>query len=81
MKGQSCEGGITRAIEQSLYAQMQGAEDLERKARETLSQAQKAYASAHKVFVGARSEWLNAFDQLEAQNPAPIRAFAIGGVR
>ena len=57
MKDQSCEGGITRAVEQSLYAQM------------------------HKVFVGARSEWLNAFDQLEAQNPAPIRAFASGGVR
>lgn len=44
---------MTRAIEQRLYAQMQAAWDLERTARETLSQA---------------------------QNPAPIRAFALGGV-
>ena len=72
---------MTRAIEQSLYAQMRSAEDLERKAREALSQTQKAYSSARKVFRQARAEWLNAYDQLEAEHPAPIRAFALGGVR
>lgn len=72
---------MTRAIEQSLYAQMQSAQELERNARETLSQAQKAYASARKVFTRHRAEWLTAYDELERQQPAPIRAFAFGGVR
>lgn len=72
---------MTRAIEQSLYAQMQSAQDVERQARETLSQAQSAHYAARKSFERARSEWLNAFDQLEAQTAAPIRAFALGGAR
>lgn len=72
---------MTRAVEQSLYAQMQSAQDLERKARETLSLAQSAHIAARKSFERARSEWLNAFDQLEAEHAAPIRAFALGGVR
>ncbi len=72
---------MTRAIEQTIYAQMQSAQDLERKARETLSQAQSAHIAARKSFERARSEWLNAFDQLEAQHAAPIRVLALGGVR
>lgn len=72
---------MTRAIEQNLYAQMQSANELERKARQALSEKQKAYAAARKLFVQQRAAWLNAFDQLEAQNPAPIRAFALGGAR
>lgn len=72
---------MTRAIEQSLYAQMRSAQELEWKARETLSQAQRAYASARKAFTRTQAEWLNAHDQLEAQPTATIRAFAFGGAR
>lgn len=72
---------MTRAIEQSLYTQMQAAQALERKARKTLSEAQKTYAAARKVFVRQRTEWMNAFEQLEAQTPAPIHAFALGGAQ
>jgi hypothetical protein len=72
---------MTRAIEQSLYAQMRAAMDLERQAREILSQAQSAHASARKAFRLAQAEWVNAYEQLEAQTATPVPAFAFGGVR
>jgi hypothetical protein len=72
---------MTRAIEQSLYAQMQAAQDLERQARETLSQAQSAHASARKAFRLAQAEWVNAYEQLESQTAPAVPAFAFGGVR
>jgi hypothetical protein len=72
---------MTRAIEQSLYAQMRGAMDLERQAREILSQAQSAHASARKAFRLAQAEWINANEQLEAQTAPAALAFACGGVR
>ena len=72
---------MTRAIEQNLYALMRSAQDLERQARETLSQAQSAHFAARKSFARAQAEWLNANEQLEAQSPAPLRAFALGGAR
>ncbi|GEM_PF-6018164 len=58
---------MTRAIEQSLYAQMHRAHELERTARETLSQAQSAYAAARKSYRLASAEWVNAHEQLEQQ--------------
>jgi phage-related tail protein len=67
---------MNRAIEQSLYAQMQAAQDLEYQARDTLSQAQSAYAAARKSFRRAQAEWVNAHEQLEAQHAAPLRALA-----
>lgn len=72
---------MTRAIERTLYDQMRAAEELERKARETVSEAQKAYAAARRVYVRQRAEWLNAFEELEKQQPSPIHRLALGGVR
>jgi hypothetical protein len=70
---------MTRTIEQSLYAQMQAAKDLEWQARDTLSQAQRAYAAASKAFRRSQAEWVNAHEQLEAQTAPPVSAFAFGG--